>query len=276
MSLIVQISDPHFGTERAEVVAALVKLVHAQSPDLIIVSGDITQRARRAQFRSARTFVDSLSVPARLVIPGNHDIPLFNLFARLFTPYANFRREFGAELEPIFDSKEVLAITVNTTRPYRHKNGEVSEDQLERVAQRLRHARTTQLRIVVTHQPVHVPRKEEEKNLLHGHIEAIRRWSAAGADLILGGHIHLPYVSAQHQLFPDLARRLWVVQAGTAVSSRIRHEAGNSVNLIRYRGSGLRRSCSVERWDFRDQDQCFTPAAIDELELEKEENPRHG
>src|SRR5690606_31155385 len=115
MTLLVQISDPHFGTEQPEVVDALRRFVHAQSPQLAIVSGDITQRARRRQFRLARAFIDSLDVPGLLVIPGNHDIPLFNVAARLLRPYANHMREFG-ELEPVFASDDVLAIAVNTTR----------------------------------------------------------------------------------------------------------------------------------------------------------------
>jgi 3',5'-cyclic AMP phosphodiesterase CpdA len=266
MSLVLQISDPHFGTEQPPVVEALVRLVRDQAPTLVVLSGDITQRARRRQFRAARAFVDRLGAPAVLAIPGNHDIPLFNLAARLFTPYANHCREFGSDLEPIFYSDHLLVIALNTTRIYRHTDGEVSAGQIARVARRLERATPGQLRVVVMHQPVAVTRVQEEANLLHGRAAAVRSWAHAGADLILGGHIHLPYILPLHEQFAGLPREVWAVQAGTAVSWRVRHDAGNSVNLLRY--AGVERHCrcvAVERWDYSESKQCFLPVTINEL-----------
>src|SRR6476661_987702 len=103
MSLLMQISDTHFGTEQGDVVEALVRLVREQAPDLVMLSGDITQRARRRQFAAARAFVDRLAPVPLVAIPGNHDIPLFNVALRLMAPYANYSRAFGAELEPVFE-----------------------------------------------------------------------------------------------------------------------------------------------------------------------------
>ena len=275
MTLLLQISDTHFGTERPPVVEALVRLVHEQAPDLIVLSGDITQRARRKQFRVARAFVDRLGVAVTLAIPGNHDIPLFNVAARLFYPYANYSREFGTELEPVFESDQLLVIALNTTRFYRHTDGEVSIEQIERVAQRLEQAAPTQLCIVVTHQPVAVTRAQDETNLLHGRVEAIHRWAQAGADLILGGHIHLPYALALHEQFAELPRKLWAIQAGTAVSSRVRHEVGNSVNLIRYPGlEEHRRGAVIERWDYVESEQNFR--AVDVKKLDIDCSPHEG
>jgi 3',5'-cyclic AMP phosphodiesterase CpdA len=272
MTLLVQISDPHFGTEQPEVVDALRRFVHAQSPQLAIVSGDITQRARRRQFRLARAFIDSLDVPGLLVIPGNHDIPLFNVAARLLRPYANHMREFG-ELEPVFASDDVLAIAVNTTRNYRHTDGEISAAQVEQVALRLGQAHAQQLRIVVTHQPVCVIRDQDRPDLVRGHAYAIHRWAEAGADLILGGHIHLPYLCALTSQYDNLARPIWALQAGAAVSCRIRHEAGNSVNLIRYEANALRR-CQVERWDYLPAQHAFECMETHMLDCGGEEHDR--
>lgn len=185
MSVVLQISDTHFGTEQPTVVEALLRLVREQPPDLVVLSGDITQRARRHQFRTAQAFVERLAAPAILVLPGNHDIPLFNIVAQLFMPYANHRRVFGAELEPEFESADLLVIGINTTRPSRHKDGEVSAAQIARVNRRLRRASAEQLRLVVTHQPVHVTHPEDEPNVLHGHQEAVHAWAAAGVDLLL-------------------------------------------------------------------------------------------
>ena len=98
MTLLVQISDPHFGTERTPVVEALVRFVHAQAPAVAMLSGDITQRARRKQFDAARAFIARLHVPTTLVSPGNHDSPLNNLAGRVAQPYAEFRRAFGRDM----------------------------------------------------------------------------------------------------------------------------------------------------------------------------------
>lgn len=265
MTLLVQISDPHFGTEQAPVVEALVRLVCEQAPSIAILSGDITQRARRSQFRAARAFVDRLRVPHVLAVPGNHDIPLYNLAARVALPYAEFRRAFGSDLEPVFESDAVLVVTLNTTRPYLHEKGAVSARQVERVARRIERAGASQLRIVVTHQPVSVTRSEDRADLLHGHARAARRWAAAGADLILGGHIHLPFVQPLHEALRGLPRAVWAVQAGTAVSSRVRSDAGNSVNLIRCADASLPRRCSVERWDYDAAADRFARVARDDL-----------
>lgn len=267
MTLLVQISDTHFGTESAPVVEALVRMVRSLAPALVVLSGDITQRARPAQFRAARAFVDRLQAPATLVIPGNHDIALFNLASRLFSPYAHHRRAFGHDLEPCFESDSLLVVSVNTTRRYLHERGVVSARQVDRVAQRLHRATPGQLRVVVTHQPVHVAREEDRDELLRGHEHAVRRWSAAGADLILGGHSHLPFVKPLHEHHAGLTRRVWVVQAGTAISSRVRHDAVNSVNVVRHLAStGAPRRGAVERWDYSARDDAFAP--VDRVEME--------
>ena len=266
MTLLMQISDTHFGTERPPVVDALVRLSHEQRPAVLGLSGDITQRARPAQIAAARAFVERLRVPRWLVLPGNHDIPLFNLGARLFAPYANHCRVFGPDLEPEYESEDLLVVTVNTTRRLRHENGVVSHRQIERVARRLEHAQREQLRVVVTHQPVAVTKPEDRKNLLVNHRAAIQAWSQAGADLVLGGHIHLPFVVALHRRHDRLAHTLWAVQAGTAVSSRLRRGANNSVNLIRpMEASGGRRSVCVERWDYDEPTRRFLCESAEEL-----------
>ena len=250
MTTLLQISDAHFGTEQAPVVEALLQLARDESPDVVVLSGDITQRARPSQFKAARAFVDQLKPRALVAIPGNHDIPLFNLAARVFTPYANYSRAFGGDLEPAFEAAHLLVIGVNTTRPRRHVDGEVSREQIARVTQRLQRADAAQLRVVVVHQPVLAIRASDEDNLLNGHKEAVPAWAAAGGDIIMGGHIHLPYVHSMRTTFPLLPRDIWTVQAGTSVSSRIREGISNSINLIRCDGAQSPRQCTVERWDY--------------------------
>jgi 3',5'-cyclic AMP phosphodiesterase CpdA len=249
MTTLLQISDPHFGTEQVPVLQALHELAAALSPDLVVLSGDITQRARRAQFDAARRFVDRLGARALIAIPGNHDLPLItNVVTRLAAPYANYRHAFGQALEGTHETEQLLVQWLNTTRPWRHKHGELSAEQISRVSDRLRGATPAQLRVVVLHHPIWALRASDEANLVRGHREAIAAWTDAGVDLVLGGHIHLPYLHA----LPAAPGRspAWAVQAGTALSARVRDGVPNSVNLLRCGGGVLPRRCVVERWDF--------------------------
>ncbi|MDO8860801.1 metallophosphoesterase [Haliea sp. E1-2-M8] len=249
MIRVLQVSDPHFGTERPQVMEAVLELGRQQVPDLVIFSGDITQRARRGQFARARRFADRFQAPL-LAVPGNHDLPLFNVFARLLNPYGNYRRAFGQELEPEFETEQLLVIGVNSTRPGRHKDGEVSSRQVERVARRLSRARPQQLRMVVQHHPVRAAEASDTGNLLWGRELALPAWVDAGLDLLLGGHIHLPYVLPLPGGDGKPGRRGWTVQAGTAVSSRVRGKTPNSVNLISYQPDPQQPHCLLERWDY--------------------------
>lgn len=260
MSILLQISDSHFGTEQPPVVEALVTLARQQRPDLLVLSGDITQRARPAQFRAARAFTDRLGAPL-LAVPGNHDIPLFDLWARLRRPYARYIAAFGDDLEPVHRSPDLMVVCVNTTRAWRHKHGEISGLQVERVARLLEGAQVEQLRVVVVHQPVAVTRAEDVRNRLRGHAAALQCWAAAGADLVMGGHIHLPYVMA----LQGLARPLWAVQAGTAVSSRVRKGVPNSVNLLRWGEDSAPGCCRIEQWDFSPDGRAFVLAKVSEV-----------
>lgn len=265
MTCLLQISDTHFGTEQPPVVDALLRFASAVRPEIVVMSGDITQRARRAQFDAAREFVSRIGAPATVAIPGNHDIPLFNVFARLFHPYAGFERAFGEDLEPECRSADFVVICVNTTRASRHKDGEVSAEQILRVSKRLATATKHQLRIVVTHQPVHVLRGSEVHNRLHGYAAAIEAWSSAGADIIMGGHIHLPYVAPLHEHY-DLHRRCWVVQAGTAVSRRVRARHPNSVNVIKRENAN---EAVAERWDYSAERDEFQLVTMERLSLDR-------
>ena len=251
MTKLLQISDMHFGTEQLDVMAALLTLSQENKPDVLVVSGDITQRATAEQFSRAKAFCDSLHIAKMISLPGNHDIPLFNLFSRVMSPYAAYQKAFGYALEPDLITPSLCLATVNTTRWWRHKNGEVSKTQIDRVCEQLSRATPQQLRMVVVHQPVHVLRPQDEHDRLRGWQPAIRAWAAAGADVVMGGHIHLPYVCELSAAVSGLKRRLWCVQAGTAVSSRIRREAPNSVNLLEFPDDANGLHCCVERWDYQ-------------------------
>lgn len=250
MVSLLQISDTHFGTEQPLVVAALQRLARAQKPDVLLVTGDITQRAQPGQFAAARSFCDSLGIAQRVSLAGNHDIPLLNMAVRIFAPYRQYQKAFGDCLEPVLSLPEVLILAVKTTRRWRHSNGQISQAQVARVAADLQKATPGQLRLVLVHQPIHVVQARDVEDRLIGHEAAIAAWDQAGADIIMGGHIHVPYFARIGQDNGG-AGGLWCVQAGTAVSSRVRSEAPNSVNLLRF-DSNLQkpRCCTLERWDY--------------------------
>lgn len=266
MIRILHLSDLHFGTEDAAVAKALLQLGDDLRPNLYLLSGDITQRARRSQFAAAGDFVSQLNAPL-LAVPGNHDLPLFNLPARLLNPYGNYRRVFGEQLEPVLDNQHLLVVSVNTTRPSRHKDGEVSAIQIQRVAQRLREANPAQLRVVMLHHPVRAVEEADVANLLIGREQAVPAWVDAGMDLLLAGHIHLPYQVALPGT--DAQRRAWAIQAGTGISRRVRGAVPNSVNLLEYQPSAQRR-CRITRWDYAQSQQRFISIESAELELGQE------
>lgn len=244
MTRIAHISDTHFGTEEAPVCNALRNDLLREGPDLVVLSGDITQRARAAQFRAAREFIDSLAPIPVLALPGNHDLPLYDLLTRFTNPYRLYRRHIGADLAPSWENPLVAVIGVNSTRMFRHKHGVLSEEQVREVAARLK-ALPQAFKIVVLHHPMALIESIDVPNLALGAGEALAAWIGAGADLFLGGHIHLPYC-----IPVGTAPRLAVVlQAGTAVSRRRRGGQANSYHLIRLESKGARRM-AIEQRDF--------------------------
>lgn len=254
MTTIVQISDTHFGTEQPAVVQAMEDHVREHGADLLIFSGDITQRARAGQFAAAQAFVQRLhghGIAESLVIPGNHDIPLYNLFARFLMPYRNYRRHFGDNLEPTFENDEAVVIGLNTTHPRRHKDGLVTDAQVRAVTQRLKRSDTNKLRIVVAHQPFGAMVLSDLSNLQHNADDALHRWADEGLDLVMGGHIHLPYVLPLSRQYPGLSREIWMVQAGTTLSSRVRGTSPNSFNRLKLHAGADKKAC-IERWDLLD------------------------
>lgn len=264
MSTILHISDTHFGTEIEKSVSALIELHQQLNPELVILSGDITQRAHRSQFLAAQQFMERLNPTHALVLPGNHDIPLFNLYRRLTGPYANYCERFGDDLEPEFESDDLLVIGVNTTRVKNVQAGEISGEQIAAVEKRLLSAHPRQLRCVVTHQPIHIVATSDQKNLLTNAEEAVRRWAAAGVDLIFGGHVHLPFVRSVNERYPGIGRPVWAVQAGTATSHRVRGSVPNSVNVVCYDSA---RSCVVQQWDYSKTNDAFTEFSSKKIEL---------
>lgn len=255
---IAHISDPHFGTVVPAVREALLHDLHESPPELILLTGDITQRARRGQFREAAAFLEALPAVPRLCLPGNHDIPLFDVFTRALNPYRNYRRYIAADLAPSFVDERVAVLCVDATRRTRHTDGVLDEAQIEAVAQRLARVKAP-FRLVATHQPLAAKVESDDHNVIHGARAALDRWIAAGADLFLGGHIHLPYCVEVRT--GDRRDASVLLQAGTSLSHRIRDGIPNSYNRVTLRRESGERSLHIERRDFDAATRRFGPVA---------------
>jgi 3',5'-cyclic AMP phosphodiesterase CpdA len=266
MTTIVQLSDPHFGTEVRPVAEAALRAVHTLQPDVVIVSGDITQRARRSQFRAASDFLDALSPAAILVIPGNHDIPLFNVFARLFTPYAAFKNAFGAR-ESVWITPDIAIIGFDSTSRLRHTRGRLKQND---VAQKIMHVRRQlapgAILVACAHQPLQTAWPEDAGEVLLDVERTALAFSELQVDLVLSGHVHVPLITTTRDAFPRLARHFILSGAGTAVSHRVRAGAPNSFNLIATDTWNGVRSIAITKYCFDDAGRQFVadlPAHFD-------------
>lgn len=231
MKTLVHLSDLHFGRTESQLVAAIATEVRAVDADLLVVSGDLTQRARKHEFLQARAFLDSLPGP-RIVVPGNHDVPLWNVLARAWTPLSRYKRYIEADTEPFYSDSEVAVVGINTARSLTIKDGRINVRQLEAATEKFSHMPDDITRVVVTHHPFEGLDLESDEGIVGRADLAMDAFSRSGVDVILSGHQHLHRTgsSARRYLIDGYAALL--IQAGTAVSSRLR-DAANSFNIIR-------------------------------------------
>jgi 3',5'-cyclic AMP phosphodiesterase CpdA len=230
MKTLVHLSDLHFGRIDPALVDPLRRAVVELQPHLVAISGDFTQRARRSQFAAARAFVKSLEA-ATLVVPGNHDIPLYNVLARFLTPLARYRAYISAELEPEYRDDDMIVVGVNTARSLAIGEGRISERQVDRVLQRLAAVPASVIRVIVTHHPFDLPPGVDARRLLGRSAMAMARLAEANADLFLSGHLHISHVSHAVDRYEIAGHSALIVQAGT-VSTRSRGEQP-SFNVLR-------------------------------------------
>lgn len=227
MRRIAHLSDLHFGTVPEGLAQVLLDRLQALAPDLIVVSGDLTQRARSHQFAQAAEFLSHLHAPT-LVVPGNHDVPLHAPLSRLLWPFARWRRHLGHDLEPEHHDDEIAVIGVNTVNPLVWQAGRISPRAVRRVCDAFRGSPDTRTRIVVLHHPL-TQAPGVSKAPMRGAEAAVRDLAECGADIVLSGHLHAwhaaPYAARKG------GRATLLVQAGTALSSRLRTPE-NDFNLL--------------------------------------------
>jgi 3',5'-cyclic AMP phosphodiesterase CpdA len=249
MKTLAHISDLHFGRTDPLVVEGLLADLAAAQPHLIIVSGDLTQKAQHREFRAAKDFLDRLPAPY-LVIPGNHDVPPVNIIERFLAPFARYRRFIQPDICPSFEEPDLAVLGINTARRFRWRwnwaLGSISKAQIARVAEFFGGMPDTTFKILVTHHPFLAPPDTPHEDLAAHASEAIPVFEAAGVDLILSGHLHRGYRGEVNGQKPGLHRSVLVLQAATATSTRLRHEP-NAYNhiLLEGRKVGFR----VRSWD---------------------------
>jgi 3',5'-cyclic AMP phosphodiesterase CpdA len=230
MRRIVHLSDLHFGRVDPRILKPLVQAVHDASPDLVAISGDFTQRARRGQFMQARAFLDALPFP-QLLVPGNHDVPLYNIAARFLSPLASYRRYIAAEIEPSFIDDQIAVMGLNTARSFVARGGgRLSAGQVSRAVDRFRTLPAHLIKIVVTHHPFDVPDGVPVEHLVGRAAMAMGHLAGIGADLFLAGHIHVSHIGHTAERYRIEGHSALVVQAGT-MSTRGRGEL-NTFNVL--------------------------------------------
>jgi 3',5'-cyclic AMP phosphodiesterase CpdA len=237
MRTIVHISDLHFGRVDQATTQPLLRQIQEIQPDLLVISGDLTQRARTWQFQEARAFLDALPKP-QIVVPGNHDVPAYNLLKRFFEPLKRFHRYITEETIPSYVDDEVAVFGLNSTLSLTTKYGRLRARDVAAVCEKLIQLPKDRMKIVVCHHPFDLPAKHSPRDLIGRASSAMQAFAACGVDLILSGHLHLSHTSLTADRYRIPGHSALIVQAGTAISNRGRGEF-NSFNVLKISGEKL-------------------------------------
>ncbi|HET7817475.1 MAG TPA: metallophosphoesterase [Sphingomicrobium sp.] len=249
MARLIHLSDLHFGAHEPHLVEAVAARVDEEKPDLVVVSGDFTQRARTEQFRQACEFLERLREAGHdvLGVPGNHDVPLYDVFRRFFSPLTRYKRYIDDSLCPLHELSGVTVLGINTARSLTFKDGRVSHEQMDFIRQTFERTDPNALRVLVTHHPLFALPVGETGDIERaaGRSElALQAAADAGVDLLLAGHHHTHSTYSARDLATRAGPAL-VIQAGTATSHRLRDEE-QSFNRLDIAGDTV--DLTVQKW----------------------------
>jgi 3',5'-cyclic AMP phosphodiesterase CpdA len=247
MTRLVHLSDLHFGAHDEDLVEAVAMKADQLKPDLIVVSGDFTQRARTEQFKEACEFLEQLRDKGHEVlgVPGNHDVPLYDVLRRFLSPLTRYRRFIDETLCPFIELPRVTVLGINTARSLTFKDGRISKAQVEFIRESFARSDPDALRVLVTHHPLFaVPVGEGVERAVGRQELALDAIEEAGVDLLLAGHAHHASVLNASDLVTRAGGAL-VIQAGTATSTRVR-EQSQSFNVIDIHDGNV--TLTVECW----------------------------
>jgi 3',5'-cyclic AMP phosphodiesterase CpdA len=254
---LIHLSDLHFGRIDQTLMQPLLTVIERLQPNLIAVSGDLTQRARSEQFRQARAFLGALPFP-QIIVPGNHDVPLYNPLARLLGGLGRFRRYMSADLEPFYADSELLVLGLNTARALTFSQGRINPAQIACAERRFRSVGEDVVKIIVTHHPFDLPERYGTRAIVGRARKALERLTTCRIDVFLAGHLHVSHAVPSTFRIKTGGRSALLVQAGTATSTRGRGEA-NAFNVIRIQNPEI----AVERFTWQPDRQTFIASVID-------------
>ena len=258
MRTIVHLSDLHFGRIDPAILTPLVEFIGVIKPDLDAVSGDLTQRARTAEYIAARDFLSSIPFP-QIVVPGNHDVPLHNLVSRFSRSLHRYRHYITADLQPFYGDPEIVAVGVNTARAWTWKDGRINRSQLEKLRATMQAAPSAVTRIVVTHHPFDLPAGAAGRVVGRSRM-AMKILAECGVDLFLAGHFHIADTSQTATRYEMPGYSAIVVSSGTSTSTRGRGQP-NSFNVIRIE----RPSITIERRVWRRASGAFEVLSVEDF-----------
>lgn len=257
MRTLVHLSDLHFGRVDPAILGPLTDFILRVKPDVVAISGDFTQRARREEFANAREFLRAIPFPL-ITVPGNHDMPLNNVFARLFAGLSRYKRFIAADPEPFYVDDEMAIAGVNTARALTWKNGRINAAQIARLRERIVTRGEGRAKIVVTHHPFDLPPGAEGEQVVGRSRLAMRTLAECRVDLLLAGHFHIGHTGQTAKRYDREGYSALIVSAGTSTSTRGRGQP-NSHNVIRLDGPRI----EVERWGWEAEARQFAVMSLE-------------